>query len=93
MQQSNAWNITQTVTNKLRPLLKQDFSIEEKLFMTIPIAGMRTPTDLENVSKMELKQNIDEVIEEIIERIGYELNLYLKKIIYNRTFTIIFLLW
>ncbi len=79
LQQSNAWNITQTVTNKLRPLLKQDFSIEEKLFMTIPIAGMRTPTDLENVSKMELKQNIDEVIEEIIERIGYELNLYLKK--------------
>ena len=63
LQQSNAWNITQTVTNKLRPLLKQDFSIEEKLFMTIPIAGMRTPTDLENVSKMELKQNIDEVIE------------------------------
>ena len=62
LQQSNAWNITQTVTNKLRPLLKQDFSIEEKLFMTIPIAGMRTPTDLENVSKMELKQNIDEVI-------------------------------
>ena len=79
LQQSNAWNITQTVTNKLRPLLKQDFSIEEKLFMTIPIAGMRTPTDLETASKMELKQNIDEVIEEIIERIGYELNLYLKK--------------
>lgn len=79
LQQSNAWNITQAVVKELRPLLKQDFSIEEKLFMTIPIAGMRTPTDLENISKMELKQNIEEVIEEIIERIGYELNLYLKK--------------
>ncbi len=79
LQESNAWNIIQTVTNKLRPLLNQDFSIEERLFMTIPLAGMRTPTGLENVSKMELKQNIEEVIEEIIEKIGYELNLYLKK--------------
>ncbi|NDO47535.1 BglG family transcription antiterminator [Clostridium sp. MD294] len=79
LQQSNAWNITQAVIKELRPLLKQDFNIEEKLFMTIPLAGMRTPTDLENISKMELKQNIEEVIEEIIERIGYELELYLKK--------------
>ena len=53
--------------------------MEEKLFMTIPLAGMRTPTDLENISKMELKQDIDEVVEEIIARIGYELNLYLKR--------------
>ena len=79
LQKSNAWDIIQTVANELRPLLNKEISIEEKLFMTIPLAGMRTPTDLENISKMELKQNIDEVVEEIIASIGYELNLYLKK--------------
>lgn len=79
LQQSNAWGITQAVIDELRPLLKKDFSIEEKLFMTIPLAGMRTPTDLESISEMELNQDIEEIIEEIIERIGYELNLYLKK--------------
>lgn len=79
LQKSNAWDIIQTVANELRPLLNKEISIEEKLFMTIPLAGMRTPTDLESISKMELKQNIDEVVEEIIASIGYELNLYLKK--------------
>ncbi len=79
LQKSNVWDIIQTVANELRPLLNKEISIEEKLFMTIPLAGMRTPTDLENISKMELKQNIDEVVEEIIASIGYELNLYLKK--------------
>ena len=79
LQKSNAWDIIQTVANELRPLFNKEISIEEKLFMTIPLAGMRTPTDLENISKMELKQNIDEVVEEIIASIGYELNLYLKK--------------
>ena len=79
LQKSNAWDIIQTVADELRPLFHEEISMEEKLFMTIPLAGMRTPTDLENISKMELKQDIDEVVEEIIARIGYELNLYLKR--------------
>ena len=68
----------QVMTKKLRPLIK-NFNIEEKLFMAIPLAGMRTPTDLERISKIKLKRDIDDMIEEIVERIGYELNLYLKK--------------
>ena len=79
LQKSNAWDIIQTVADELRPLFHEEISMEEKLFMTIPLAGMRTPTDLENISKMELKRDIDEVVEEIIARIGYELNLYLKR--------------
>lgn len=79
LQKSNAWDIIQTVADELRPLFHEEISMEEKLFMTIPLAGMRTPIDLENISKMELKQDIDEVVEEIIARIGYELNLYLKR--------------
>ena len=78
LKKSDAWNMIQVMTKKLRPLIK-NFNIEEKLFMAIPLAGMRTPTDLERISKIKLKRDIDDMIEEIVERIGYELNLYLKK--------------
>ena len=79
LKQSDVWNITNEIAKKLEPLLGICFTEEEKLFMTIPLAGMRTPTDLESISKMQFNQNVEEIIDEIIEKIGYELNLYLKK--------------
>ncbi len=79
LKESDVWSITNEMAEKLQPLTGVCFTEEEKLFMTIPLAGMRTPTDLEGISKMQLHENVEEVMEQIIEKIGYELNLYLKK--------------
>lgn len=79
LKKNMAWRITCEISKKIEIILKQEISDMDKLFMTIPLAGMRTPTDIEAISEMSIDENIESIINEIIEKIKYELDLYIKK--------------
>ncbi len=49
--------------------------MEEKIFVFLPIAGMRTPADLGSVQEMELDETIIPLSEKIMARIKTELDI------------------
>lgn len=52
-----------------------DFPPEEKLFVFLPISGMRTPADSEGLRSIELDESIRPLLPKIIEQIQNETNL------------------
>lgn len=55
--------------------LHVDFPVEEKLFAFLPIAGMRTPVDLNSVHEIELSEQIYPLSEKIMQQIQETLDI------------------
>lgn len=66
-----ASSIAKAVERELQIILPE----EELIFLTLPIVGMRTPTNVETLSPDQLSQETKETIERIMERIMDELGL------------------
>lgn len=58
--------------------LHMEFPPEEKLFVLLPVVGMRTPMDIRNMQAIELDEAMRPLAERIFQRIRLELNLSLK---------------
>lgn len=79
------YNLTATKTfpaidrfiDSIGEFLFVDFPIEEKLFTMLPVAGMRTPTDLARLERIRLDPAMDELLERILREIQWELHLTL----------------
>lgn len=65
------------VLDRIGGILHVDFPVEEKIFVFLPIAGMRTPADLGSVQEMELDAAIGPLFEKIMARIREELDISL----------------
>lgn len=71
-----------------------EFPIEEKLFVFLPIIGMRTPADSEDMYNIELDAQIGPLLEEIVEQIRQDLNVsidtheFAEKFMYHLMFMI-----
>ena len=59
--------------------LHVEFPPEEKLFALLPIVGMRTPADAENMKAIELDQAMGPLADEIFRQIRLELNISLER--------------
>ena len=58
-----------SLIDRIGGYLHVDFPVEEKIFVFLPIAGMRTPADLGSVQEMELDETIIPLSEKIMARI------------------------
>lgn len=82
------------LVNQLSSRLRIEFPIEEKIFIFIPIVGMRKPDDAEKLSRIELDASIQPLLDEILETISGELNLdislngYKQEFLYHLMFMI-----
>lgn len=52
-----------------------EIPIEEKIFVFLPIIGMRTPADSKNMYSIELDEKIRPLLQKIVEQIRQELNI------------------
>ena len=52
-----------------------EIPVEEKIFVFLPIIGMRTPADSKNMYSIELDEKIRPLLQKIVEQIRQELNL------------------
>lgn len=55
------------------------FPPEEKLFVLLPIVGMRTPADAQNMRAIELDQAMGPLADKIFQRVRLELNISLER--------------
>ncbi len=61
--------------DEISGIIHVDFPIEEKLFVLLPIVGMRTPDATENMTKIDLDQNAKELYEKISQAIKERLDI------------------
>ena len=52
-----------------------DLPEEEILFISIPIAGMRTPTNIKTIEKLQVKKTTEDLILKIKDKIKQEMNI------------------
>lgn len=52
-----------------------EIPVEEKIFVFLPIIGMRTPADSKNMYSIELDEKIRPLLQKIVEQIRQELNI------------------
>lgn len=71
------FEIVDMLTDRIAEILQIDFPVEEKIFVFLPIAGMRTPTDVKNMKLIKLDENIKATLEAIVCRIQQEMDITL----------------
>lgn len=86
IEKNSMFKAVDETVSRLESVLDIKIPIEEKIFISIPIAGMRTPTNIEAVYHLGIDSHIENVIDRIIEQIGYELNIYIDKRNLNEEF-------
>lgn len=71
----SAFRFVDRLLNDIGNSLHVEFPIEEKLFVLLPIIGMRTPTDTDQMYAVSLDEEIRPLLEKIIQKIEFELNI------------------
>lgn len=74
----NGFVFVDRLVNRIGNLLHVEFPIEEKIYVLLPIIGMRTPSDTNEMYTIELDAEIGPLLKKIIVRIQDELNLTIK---------------
>ena len=76
-----SWEFTlvNTISDEIENRLNISIPIKERLFLTLPIIGMRTPTNIEGISQhVQITEEVSGLVNEIIERIKDEMGLNIK---------------
>lgn len=90
----NNFSFVDHLINQLGNRLRIEFPIEEKIFIFIPIVGMRKPDDMDKLSQIELDESIRPLLEKILATVSRELNLdidlngYTEEFMYHLMFMI-----
>ncbi|MDD6459160.1 transcription antiterminator [Absicoccus porci] len=71
----DGFGFVNTVVDQVGHLLQVDFPIEEKIYMLMPIIGMRTPTNAEELYNIKLDDKITPLTEEITKAINDQLDI------------------
>jgi len=74
----SGWEFTlvTSIVDEIEKRLNISIPIEEKLFLTLPIAGMRTPTNTEEISQhIQITEEVLNLVSDIIERIREKMGL------------------
>ncbi len=67
--------IVDQLIGEIAKMLQVDFPVEEKLFVLLPIAGMRTPADTENMQKIKLDEEVKVLMGKILREIQAEMDI------------------
>ncbi|MBB5183143.1 BglG family transcription antiterminator [Catenisphaera adipataccumulans] len=80
--------------NRLGNMMHVEFPLEEKIFVFLPIIGMRTPDDTEKMQQFELDETMRPLLKEIIDAIEMQFDLdvnlddYTEEFMYHLMFMI-----
>lgn len=71
------FEIVNTLADRIGDLLDVELPLEEKIFVFLPILGMRTPADITKMGPIKLDSNIPILMENIVASIRQEMNISL----------------
>lgn len=63
------------IMEQIEQYLHIEFPIEEKLFVLLPIIGMRTPTDIRGMQFIEIDPSIHDLMERVLEQIQEKMHI------------------
>ena len=86
IEKNNMFRTAEEISEMLSEAFNIKIPIEEKIFISIPLTCMRTPTDIKTINEIDITDDIEILINEIINQIKYELNIYLDKKNLNEEF-------
>lgn len=75
LKESSAYIFASEIANNISKVLMTDLPEEEILFISIPIAGMRTPTNIKTIEKLQVKKTTEDLILKIKDKIKQEMNI------------------
>ena len=71
----NSFSFVDKLINDISKEFYIEIPVEEKIFVFLPIIGMRTPADSKNMYSIELDEKIRPLLQKIVEQIRQELNI------------------
>lgn len=75
LKDNSSYIFAKEVADEISKILMTDLPEEEVLFISIPIAGMRTPTNPKTIEMLNIKKNTEDLIGKIKDRIKHEMNI------------------
>lgn len=69
------YRIAERLMDEISVLLHVEFPVEEKLFVLLPIVGMRTPADTESMQKIRLDEEVRGLMQKILRQIRLEMDI------------------
>lgn len=64
--------------DRIAAILRVDFPVEERLFVLLPIIGMRTPTDIQDVHTIVLDESTRPLMDKILRRIRTQMDITIR---------------
>jgi lichenan operon transcriptional antiterminator len=75
---TNDYHIASEIITAIEELLPIKVPQNEKLFITIPIAGRRTPTNNRTLADVSVTEDVKKLLESIVEQIGFNKGIILE---------------
>ena len=69
------FSVIDRLASRIARFLGVEFPVEEKLFILLPIIGMRTPADVRNMRAIELDENMRALGDKLFKKIRQELDI------------------
>lgn len=77
LEQTTAWRFAEKIVAQTMEIFQVQIPMEEILFLSLPIAGMRTPMNREDKQEMEISEEVAELVVKILNRIAYDMNFHI----------------
>ncbi|MGN1007841.1 MAG: BglG family transcription antiterminator, partial [Butyricicoccus sp.] len=69
------FGVVDALVNRIAALLRVELPVEEKLFVLLPIIGMRTPADVQNMQSITLDRSVRGLMDKVLQRIRAEMDI------------------
>lgn len=77
LEQTTAWRFAEKIVAQTMEIFQVQIPMEEILFLSLPIAGMRTPMNRQDKQEMEISEEVAELVVKILNRIAYDMNFHI----------------
>lgn len=71
------YEMIDSFAEELQNLLQVEIPVEERIYIFLPVAGMRTPNDLKNMQRIALDENIRPLMLNILNEIKIRMNIHI----------------
>lgn len=77
LEQTTAYRFAEKIVMRTMEMFQVRIPMEEILFLSLPIAGMRTPMNREDKQVLEISEEVAELVVKILNRIAYDMNFHI----------------
>lgn len=77
LEQTMAYRFAEKIIKQTIEMFQVEIPMEEILFLSLPIAGMRTSISRDDKQAMEISEEVAELVVKILNRIAYDMNFHI----------------